>query len=135
MYREEEIPTEFNDMPGVELEAEAADVPLAADGLQSFVFSATLSKDLQRNLRKRTKLPRKGHKPTSTLGASPKINLTRIGCKPELDDLLLRLDFRDPEPEVVDLSPAGGVVSTLQESKIECLVADKVGILLSILEI
>jgi ATP-dependent RNA helicase DDX24/MAK5 len=46
------------------------------------------------------------------------------------DDLLLRLDFRDPEPEVVDLSPAGGVVSTLQESKIECLVADKVLLLL-----
>ena len=43
-----------------------------------------------------------------------------------LDDLLLRLDFRDPEPEVIDLSPAGGVVSTLQESKIECLVTDKV---------
>lgn len=46
------------------------------------------------------------------------------------DDLLLRLDFRDPEPEVVDQSPAGGVVPTLQESKIECLVADKVLLLL-----
>lgn len=41
------------------------------------------------------------------------------------DDLLLRLDFRDPDPEVIDLSPTGGVVSTLQESKIECLSADK----------
>lgn len=38
----------------------------------------------------------------------------------------MRLDFRDPEPEVIDLSPIGGVVSTLQEGKIECLVADKV---------
>ena len=43
------------------------------------------------------------------------------------DDLLLRLDFRDPNPEVVDLSPVGGVVSTLQEGKIECLSGDKVG--------
>lgn len=43
-----------------------------------------------------------------------------------VDDLLLRLDFRDPEPEVIDLSPEGGVVSTLQESKIECLTSEKV---------
>ena len=43
------------------------------------------------------------------------------------DDLLLRLDFRDPEPEVIDISPEGGVVSTLQESKVECLSAEKVG--------
>lgn len=42
------------------------------------------------------------------------------------DDLLLRLDFRDPTPEVIDLSPVGGVVSTLQEGKIECLSGDKV---------
>lgn len=42
------------------------------------------------------------------------------------DDLLLRLDFRDPEPEVVDISPEGGVVSTLKESKVECLSAQKV---------
>jgi ATP-dependent RNA helicase DDX24/MAK5 len=38
----------------------------------------------------------------------------------------MRLDFRDPEPEVIDLSPEGGSVSTLRESKIECLTADKV---------
>ncbi|KZV78692.1 DEAD-domain-containing protein [Exidia glandulosa HHB12029] len=74
--------------------------------MQTFVFSATLSKDLQRNLKKRSKF-KKAHK-TSTL-----------------DDLLLRLDFRDSDPEIIDLSPEGGVVSTLQESKIECLVTDK----------
>ncbi|KAF9239814.1 ATP-dependent RNA helicase [Melanogaster broomeanus] len=81
------------------------------DKLQTFVFSATLSKDLQRNLKRhsRPKFGKKGKvKPPSTL-----------------DDLLLRLDFRDPEPEVIDISPDGGVVSTLQESKIECLSADK----------
>ena len=38
----------------------------------------------------------------------------------------MRLDFRDPEPEVIDLSPEGGVVSTLKESKIDCLISDKV---------
>jgi hypothetical protein len=43
-----------------------------------------------------------------------------------LDDLLLRLDFRDPTPEIIDLSPVGGMVSTLQEGKIECLSGDKV---------
>ena len=39
----------------------------------------------------------------------------------------MRLDFRDLDPSVIDISPQGGVVSTLQESKIECLTNDKVG--------
>ena len=83
--------------------------------LQTFVFSATMSRDLQQNLRKRRRaLPiqtKKGEngKPKSTL-----------------DELLLKLDFRDPDPEVIDLSPKGGVVSTLKESLVECLAADKV---------
>jgi len=79
--------------------------------MQTFVFSATLSKDLQRNLKKHGRPGRawkKGGKPASTL-----------------DDLLMRLDFRDPSPAVVDISPEGGVVATLQESKVECLSADK----------
>jgi ATP-dependent RNA helicase DDX24/MAK5 len=38
----------------------------------------------------------------------------------------MKLDFRDEHPVVVDLSPEGGIVSTFQESKIECLSADKV---------
>ncbi|KAK2461248.1 hypothetical protein APHAL10511_006775 [Amanita phalloides] len=103
--KDDEIPAEFNDIPREE--DEKTDERPEADGLQTFVFSATLSKDLQRNLKKRAKIP-KSNKKGSTL-----------------DDLLLRLDFRDPEPEVVDLSPAGGVVSTLQESKMECLATDK----------
>ncbi|TFK73479.1 DEAD-domain-containing protein [Pluteus cervinus] len=81
------------------------------DGMQTFVFSATLSKDLQRNLKRPKSMKRgkkKHHKPITTL-----------------DDLLLRLDFRDPEPEIIDLSPVGGIVSTLQESKVECLSGDK----------
>jgi hypothetical protein len=43
-----------------------------------------------------------------------------------IDDLLLRLDFRDPEPTLLDLSPEGGAVSTLHEAKIECTKNDKV---------
>jgi ATP-dependent RNA helicase DDX24/MAK5 len=37
-----------------------------------------------------------------------------------------RLDFRDENPEVIDLSPEGGVVAMLKESMVECVVADKV---------
>lgn len=37
-----------------------------------------------------------------------------------------KLDFRDEDPAVVDLSPEGGLVATLKESMIECLTTDKV---------
>ncbi|OJA11403.1 hypothetical protein AZE42_03952 [Rhizopogon vesiculosus] len=84
-------------------------VVASVDALQTFVFSATLSKDLQKNLKRLQKSYRKKHsKPASTL-----------------DDLLLRLDFRDPDPAVIDISPEGGVVSTLKQSRIECLSTDK----------
>lgn len=43
-----------------------------------------------------------------------------------IDDLLLRLDFRNPEPDVIDISPEGGTVATLQLSKLDCLSSDKV---------
>jgi ATP-dependent RNA helicase DDX24/MAK5 len=85
------------------------------DGLQTFVFSATLSKDLQRNLKKRFRP--KGNKKHYKRDRTPASTL---------DDLLLRLDFRDPTPEIIDQSPVGGIVSTLQEGKIECLSGDKV---------
>jgi ATP-dependent RNA helicase DDX24/MAK5 len=83
--------------------------------MQTFVFSATLSKELQQNLKKRWRPKgfRKNDVPASTL-----------------DDLLLRLDFRDPEPEIIDISPTGGVVPTLKESRIECLASDKVRVIL-----
>jgi len=79
------------------------------DSLQTFIFSATLSKDLQENISKRHKSrDRSRGSSGSTLG-----------------DLLRRLDFRDTAPEIIDLSPMGGVVSTLNENKIECLISDK----------
>lgn len=113
--------------------------------MQTFVFSATLSRDLQQNLKRRKRVKqsngkRKGNgRPETTLGALL-MSLLRIQdmfltvsnstISPvfyiSTDQLLLKLDFRDPEPEVIDLSPEGGVVSTLKESQIECLSADKV---------
>ncbi|TFL01653.1 P-loop containing nucleoside triphosphate hydrolase protein [Pterulicium gracile] len=97
---------------GEVIEQDNDDEDNTSDGnnsLQTFIFSATMSKDLQRNVKKRSR-PRMTKKkaPASTL-----------------DELLLRLDFRDPDPEIIDLSPQGGVVSTLVESKIECLADEK----------
>ncbi|CAD6585850.1 MAG: ATP-dependent RNA helicase [Tremellales sp. Tagirdzhanova-0007] len=80
------------------------------DDMQTFVFSATLSKDLQQSLKlRRRTVPKKG----VTKNAST------------LEDLVEKLDFRDPNPEVIDLSPDGGVVAQLKESIIECVVGDK----------
>ncbi|KAG2008212.1 ATP-dependent rRNA helicase RRP3 [Coprinopsis cinerea AmutBmut pab1-1] len=115
---EDEIPgidNEKSEDEDTNMDDKADDKPSSAQkgtDLQTFVFSATLSKDLQRNLKRRKRSSgfskKKKREPSSTL-----------------DDLLLRLDFRDPEPEVIDLSPKGGVVSTLQEGRVNCLTADK----------
>ncbi|EKM77312.1 hypothetical protein AGABI1DRAFT_43493, partial [Agaricus bisporus var. burnettii JB137-S8] len=111
VWRGDEIPVEYNAM---DTNTNEEQKPNTVYDLQTFVLSATLSKDLQRNLKKRwrpkdyKKRKGKNDKPATTL-----------------DDLLLRLDFRDPEPEIIDLSPEGKVVSTLQEAKIECLVNEK----------
>ncbi len=78
----------------------------ARDDMQTFVFSATLSKDLQSNL-KRYRRRGKGRKSST------------------LEDLVERLDFRDSNPAVIDLSPEGGLVATLREAQIECVAADK----------
>ncbi|KII87625.1 hypothetical protein PLICRDRAFT_124996 [Plicaturopsis crispa FD-325 SS-3] len=103
---EDEIEPDFGD------DSDSAGAGADADELQTSVFSATLSKDLQRNLKKHLR-PKSGHRKRKEKPAST------------LDDLLLRLDFRDPDPEVIDISPEGGVVSSLKESKIECLGTDK----------
>ncbi|KAI9632805.1 P-loop containing nucleoside triphosphate hydrolase protein [Dioszegia hungarica] len=78
------------------------------EDMQTFVFSATLSKDLQQNLKRKQRKPKNGTKRASAL-----------------EDLVDRLDFRDANPEVIDLSPEGGVVATLRESMVECVVTDK----------
>jgi ATP-dependent RNA helicase DDX24/MAK5 len=131
VWRDDEIPVEYKAEDADAIEAG----PNTSQDLQTFVLSATLSKDLQRNLKKRwrpkvnKKRKGKDDKPASTLGMIVMQIMRGYSTQrnPNLsDDLLLRLDFRDPEPEVIDLSPEGKIVSTLQEAKIECLTNDKV---------
>jgi len=52
--------------------------------------------------------------------------LARTAVADRTEDLVDRLDFRDENPELIDLSPEGGVVKSLKESMVECVVADKV---------
>ena len=40
-------------------------------------------------------------------------------------DLIGKLDFRDAEPLVIDLTPEGGVAGGLQETRIDCLLTEK----------
>jgi ATP-dependent RNA helicase DDX24/MAK5 len=69
--RDDQIPTDFDDIPGDQVEQGEGEEERIKDGLQTFVFSATLSKDLQRNLKKRfrPKCNKKHYStPASTLG-------------------------------------------------------------------
>ncbi|GAA5951965.1 hypothetical protein JCM8115_005291 [Rhodotorula mucilaginosa] len=89
----------------------ATTLPVRPD-MRTFVFSATMSKELQLNLK------RKG-------GTRKFIPRANEGEMTSLDDLLDKLDFRDPDPEIIDLSPEHGLVETLKECKIECLQQEK----------
>jgi ATP-dependent RNA helicase DDX24/MAK5 len=122
--RDDAIPAEFNDDAQSKDDDETPDE--SGQGLQTFVFSATLSKDLQRNLKRRSRprLGKKSHQPASTLGKAHRIHIA-LSADTFADDLLLKLDFRDPDPEIIDLSPEGGVVFSLRESRIECVATDK----------
>ena len=97
--------------------------------MQTFVFSATLSKDLQQNLKRkarRTSQKGGGGKRASALGEQHDTHRRNTDLMDVVEDLVDRLDFRDPNPEVIDLSPEGGVVAMLKESLIECVASDKV---------
>ncbi|GAA5885370.1 hypothetical protein JCM6882_009590 [Rhodosporidiobolus microsporus] len=83
--------------------------------MRTFVFSATMSKELQQNFRRKGGLTNRRWVPP-TEGA---------GDMSSLDDLLDRLDFRDPDPEIIDLSPEHSLVETLKECKVECLQNEK----------
>jgi ATP-dependent RNA helicase DDX24/MAK5 len=66
MYSEDVIEPEFNDKSDV-----GDNEKVVKDNMQTFVFSATLSKDLQRNVKKRTRpkaIGSKKDKSLSTLG-------------------------------------------------------------------
>lgn len=72
--RDDQILTDFDDIPGSQVEQDEDEEERIKDGLQTFVFSATLSKDLQRNLKKwfrpkgNKKHYKRGSTPASTLG-------------------------------------------------------------------
>lgn len=80
-----------------------------AQDMQTFIFSATLSKDLQHNLKRGNRLrrQRKGQN-ASTLG-----------------DLLEAIDFRDDEPFMIDQSTSTQIANDVMEVKAECLAKDK----------
>jgi ATP-dependent RNA helicase DDX24/MAK5 len=90
----------------------AVDTAPVREDIQTFVFSATLSKDLQSNLNRGGRRPGKKGKDRGTT----------------LDDLMDKLDFRDEHPEVIDLSPQGGLVASLRECIVECVITEKVSI-------
>ncbi|KAH8090622.1 P-loop containing nucleoside triphosphate hydrolase protein [Filobasidium floriforme] len=86
-----------------------ADTTAVRADIKTFVFSATLSKDLQGNLK------RGSWRKSKKAGNSGNT----------LDDLITKLDFRDPKPEVIDISPEGRLVATLRESMVECMTLEK----------
>jgi ATP-dependent RNA helicase DDX24/MAK5 len=69
-HREDHIEPEVDVFPGMAVEKDTKEN--VVDLLQTFVFSATLSKDLQRNLKKRSRpkggRAKKHQKPATTLG-------------------------------------------------------------------
>ncbi|EST09865.1 Helicase, C-terminal [Kalmanozyma brasiliensis GHG001] len=83
--------------------------------MQTFIFSATLSKALQVNLKRR----RKVQQFTKKRHSKRKENATT------LDELMDRVDFRDESPAVIDLTPGQGLPEGLMETKIECVGKDK----------
>ncbi|WFD23689.1 RNA helicase [Malassezia equina] len=81
----------------------------ANEEMQTFVYSATMAKALQTNLKKaHWRKKQRRSQPSNTL-----------------DDLLARVDFRDAEPLVVELVPERHVADTLWETKVECIGKDK----------
>ncbi|CAG8666418.1 9671_t:CDS:10, partial [Ambispora leptoticha] len=80
---------------------------------QTFVFSATLDKNLKEDLKKKKYFK-------NTLKKLDVSN-TRATMK----ELMERLKFTDPDPIFIDLTPEYVVASTLQESKIDCLTTEK----------
>ena len=89
-----------------------------------------MSKELQRNLkrpkdkRKKVKADEKGQ--MGALGTFPLVLREKIANLAQTGDLMAKLDFRDEDPTVIDLSGSGGVVSSVQECTVDCMVAEKV---------
>ncbi|SYW81348.1 related to MAK5 - ATP-dependent RNA helicase [Ustilago bromivora] len=77
--------------------------------MQTFIFSATLSKTLQINLKKRRKLEQ----------FTKKRHSKRNPNSTTLDELVSRIDLRDPTPAFIDLTPAQGMPEGLMQTKLE----------------
>ncbi|PIA13070.1 DEAD-domain-containing protein [Coemansia reversa NRRL 1564] len=78
---------------------------------QTFVFSATLLKDMQLVARKRSQKAQR-----------------RNSGKPEpgsMEDLIERIGFQDKQPELIDVTSSVATARTLVESRIDCLVSEK----------
>ncbi|KAI9482776.1 MAG: P-loop containing nucleoside triphosphate hydrolase protein [Benjaminiella poitrasii] len=73
---------------------------------QTFIYTATLSKDIRFNVKAKKK---KLNKPTTN----------------SMEDLLARIDFYDKEPALVDMTSENVVASRLLEAKVECVNTDK----------
>ncbi|KDN39330.1 P-loop containing nucleoside triphosphate hydrolase protein [Tilletiaria anomala UBC 951] len=76
--------------------------------LQTYIFSATFSSMLQVNLKRGNRKALKRALGTNTL-----------------DELMSKIDFRDEDPYVADLSTKSRVAETVKECKIECLSKEK----------
>ena len=77
--------------------------------MQTYIFSATFSATLQVNLKR-------GNRKA----------LKRAAGTNSLDELMSKIDFRDEDPFVADLSTKTRVAETVRECKIECLGKEKV---------
>ncbi|KAN0066208.1 ATP-dependent RNA helicase [Thecaphora frezii] len=89
-----------------------------SDNMQTFVFSATLSKRLQINLQRRKRIPAKAFNKRKN-GKQQQQEATT------LDELMERVDFRDEAPLIVNLTGGQGLPQGLVETKVECLHTDK----------
>ncbi|CAG8730074.1 12946_t:CDS:10, partial [Funneliformis caledonium] len=74
---------------------------------QTFVFSATLDSKLKEDLKRKKSYKRK----KDSVGT--------------MTELMHRLEFSDPDPAFLDITPEEAVAEKLQESKIDCLTKEK----------
>ncbi|GAA96723.1 hypothetical protein E5Q_03395 [Mixia osmundae IAM 14324] len=100
------------DKPDDQAFAEQSVRPNGNPRMRTMIFSATLSKDLQVNL----SIPH-----LRNLRAIRKAG----GSQGAIDDLLLKIDFRDPDPALINLSSMQGTVDTLQECFVDCMMTEK----------
>ncbi|KAJ2447465.1 ATP-dependent RNA helicase [Coemansia sp. RSA 2440] len=78
---------------------------------QTFVFSATLLKDMQLVARKTSVKAQKRNRGKPVPGS--------------MEDLVERVGFQDPEPKFVDVTQAHATARTLVETRIDCLANEK----------